>query len=185
MQRHIGTCVSAISSLAVKLPTIPSYISYILVAMLSTFIVFDWYLETSNLEADTTNLHLKELSCNLMLEGYLIRREDSWGHMRDSVTSYWETLQCTSQVDIKHCDRLRKLNDEHTQHSDNDASKPFQILWEFSHCDENLGLIAQSIVSSGHRHGDKLIDAYLSGNISISPSQFPHASPSPATSSPP
>ena len=176
MQRHIRTCVSSISSLAVKLPPIPSYISYILVAMLSTFIAFDWYLETSNLEADTTNHHLKELSCNLMLEGYLVYKEDSWGDMKDGVTSYWETLQCSVQMDIKQCTRLRKLYNEHSNH---ETSQSFQSLWKISHCDENRDLIIPSIDVKKpfvDRHVDKLSDSYSLGNISFAPSPSPSSS---------
>ena len=133
----MDACFTSVSNIAKRLPPIPSYISYILIAMLSSFIAFDWYLETTNLEADTLNHHLKELSCNLMLEGYLLHQEDTWGDIKSDVMINWETLQCSTQMDIKQCDRLKKLHDQHAQPPMQSLSQSFQSLWKLSYCDEN------------------------------------------------
>ena len=49
------------------------------------FILFDWYLEYTNVIMTEKFKNMETFACSLILEGFLIKSEENWGEMSDSI----------------------------------------------------------------------------------------------------
>ena len=98
----------------IRLPTLGHQLSWGLISLLVLFIAFDWYLESDNLAMDSRNRELQLLSCDLILEGFLIRSESEWGQFgSESVMHHWVELDCG--VHLRECSRLERLYTKHSR----------------------------------------------------------------------
>ena len=85
-----------------------------MITMLMLFIAFDWYLESDNLAMESRNRELQLLSCELMLEGFLIKPENEWGQFgSESILAQWERLHCG--IHLRECSRLESLYQSHSR----------------------------------------------------------------------
>ena len=49
------------------------------------FVAFDWYLEYSNVIISKKSKGIENFACNLILEGFLTKPEDTWGDMNEQI----------------------------------------------------------------------------------------------------